>query len=322
MSGSRILLTDPIGDDASVLTRTIEAAGAKVILAKGMTWRAMLAEADALIVNLEKIAKADLQVATRCRVIARLGVGVDAVDVRAASRLGIWVTNVREYCTEEVADHTIALILALKRRLHAAQGDLERGTWNQLAYRGLSRISSSTVGIVGLGVLGREVARRCAAIGFRTIGFDPACRLGDGPDGLTTADLDTVLAQSDVVTLHVPLLPSTQNLINTERLRRMKRGALLINVARGGIVDETALLAALDMGHLAGAALDAFQNEPLPPDSPLIGRPNVLLTPHIGFLSEESLISLQEQAAVDVLRVLRGERPINPVNEVPLREQI
>jgi len=322
MTGPFILLTDPIGGDATVLTRVIEANGASVLVAKDGNWRTLLAQAHALIVNLESITEGDLRAATECKVVARLGVGVDAVNVEAATTLGIWVTNVREYCTEEVADHTIALILSLKRRLREAQADLERGLWNQLAYRGISRVSSTTVGIVGLGVLGQEVARRCAAVGFRTIAFDPAIGAGTGSCGPMAPDLDTLLSQSNVVTLHVPLASSTRNLMNADRLARMKPGAFLINVARGGIVDETALIEALDRGHLAGAALDAYHSEPLSPNSPLIGRPSVLLTPHIGFLSEESLISLQEQAAAEVLRVLRGERPNNPVNEVYPRGKI
>jgi D-3-phosphoglycerate dehydrogenase len=308
-----VLLTDPIGGEAELIKAVVEDAGATLIAADRKTWWDALPAADAVIVNLTSLDRNALERAGRCCIVARLGVGVDGVDVAAATERGIWVTNVPRYCTEEVADHTLALVLALHRRLRMAQADLAAGRWNQLAYRGIRRVSATTLGVVGLGQLGCEVARRALGLGYRVIAHDPnpaATQLA----GVQRLELDALLAQADIVTLHVPLLPATRNLLDAERLALMKRGSFLVNTSRGGLVDEMALLRALDAGHLAGAALDAFAEEPLPAASPLHGSPDLILTPHIAFFSEESLASLQVQAAQDVVRVLAGGQPLHPVN--------
>lgn len=315
----RVLLTDPIGGDPAVVRRILEPQGVDVIVPLDGDWRSICSQVDAVIVNLARIDGADVAAMAACDVIARLGVGVDGVDVAAATARGIWVTNVPVYCVDEVAEHTLALILSLHRRLRVAQADLSAGRWNQLAYRGLHRIAETTVGIVGLGKLGKALAQRAQALGYRVIAHDPA---GPAPQAgsVHMTDLRTVLQTADIVSLHIPLIDATRNLIDAVALSLMKQGSFLVNTSRGGLVDEIALVAALDRGHLAGAALDAFAEEPLPPTSPLNGRADLLLTPHIAFLSEESLVSLQEQAAGEVLRVLRGEAPKNPVNQI-LRKQ-
>lgn len=311
----RVLLTDPIGGDPGVVRRMLEPQGLEVIVPLDGDWRSVCSQVDAVIVNLARVDRADVATMAACNVIARLGVGVDSVDVSAATARGIWVTNVPVYCVDEVAEHTLALILSLHRRLRMAQTDLSVGQWNQLAYRGLHRIAETTLGIVGLGKLGRALAERAEALGYRVIAHDPA---GPAlpPGSVRLTDLREVLETADIVSLHVPLNDATRNLIDAKALALMKQGSFLVNTSRGGLVDEMALVAALDRGHLAGAALDAFAEEPLPPTSPLNGRANLVLTPHIGFLSEESLVSLQEQAAGEVLRVLRGEAPKNPVNQI------
>ncbi|WP_375573091.1 C-terminal binding protein [Ahrensia marina] len=309
-------MTDPIGGDTSLIERSLAAHGAEVLVPAAKSLHALLPEADAMIVNLATIDTVALKNAPRCRIIARLGVGVDGVDVRQATERGIWVTNVPRYCTDEVAEHTLALILALQRQLRPAQRDLERGLWNQLSYRNIHKASETTLGIVGLGELGRATAAKALAVGFKVIGFDPALASGTTTHGVGIVPLDDLLEASDVVSLHLPLTDHTRHLMNAQRLSEMRRGAFLINVSRGGIVDEQALLNALRDGHLAGAALDAFETEPLPGSSPLHGADNLILTPHIAFLSEESLESLQTQAVDEVIRVMAGAHPLNAVNKV------
>ena len=317
-----VIVTDPIGGDASALRAPIEAAGGALLTPEDGALLDLVPQADAIIANLVPITAELLGNAGRCRIVARLGVGVDSVDVLAATRHGIWVTNVPNYCSDEVAEHALALILGLQRRLRRSQQDLENGTWNQLAYRGIHRAADTTLGIVGLGQLGRATARKALGVGYRVVGHDPAISEPDAVPGVRVLGLDDLLAGSDIVSLHLPLLNATRHLIDATRIALMKPGAILINVSRGGLVDERALLAALEEGYLGGAGLDSFEEEPLPSNSSLHGRPDVMLTPHIAFLSEEALVSLQRQAADEVVRVASGQRPLNPVNEVTRREAI
>lgn len=310
-----VLLTDPIGGESTQIRSIVEAGGGRLICGTNDDWKNHLKDADAIIVNLAHIGDREIELATRCRVITRLGIGVDSVDVNCATRRGIWVTNVPHYCTSEVAEHTLALMLTLLRRINIAQADLASGLWNQLAYRGIHNARSTTVGVIGLGQLGREVAKLAASFGFKVIGSDPATNVNNLPDGVQKVDLNELLTKADIVTLHLPLVSRTRNLINADRLKQMRRGAFIVNTSRGGLIDEKALLDALDDGYLAGAGLDVFDEEPLSISSRLHGRPNLVLTPHISFLSEESLLSLQTQAAEDVLRTLSGKHPANPVNE-------
>ncbi len=317
-----VLATDPIGGDDSALRAPVEAAGGTLLTPQDGPLTNHLDRVDAIITNLVTIDREMLAATHHCRIVARLGVGVDSVDVQAATDAGIWVTNVPHYCTDEVAEHALALILGLQRRLRRSQQDLEAGIWNQLSYRGVNRAADTTLGIIGLGQLGRATAKKAMGVGYRVVGHDPAVTKNDEIPGVGILGLDEVLASADIVSLHVPLVDRTRHLIDARRIAQMKRGAILVNVSRGGLVDEHALLKALDEGRLGGAGLDAYEMEPLPPDSPLHGHSDLLLTPHIAFLSEQSLISLQRQAVDEVLRALSGGRPSNPVNEVVKHEAI
>lgn len=320
MEALNVLVTDPVGGNEEILRNVVEAGGHNLLVGTPSTWRDYLPAANGIICNLEKIGAAELAKAKNCRIVARLGIGVDSVDVAGASARGIWVTNVPRYCADEVAEHTLAMIMSLQRRLREAQADLENGRWNQLAYRGIHRASETALGIVGLGQLGRATAQRAAALGYRLLGHDPHIGHFDFGFPIRICEIDDLVETSDIVSLHLPLSAATRNLMDAARIARMKRGSYLVNVSRGGLVEEAALLDAIESGHLAGAALDAFENEPLSATSKLHRRPNLLLTPHIAFLSEESLVSLQRQAAEEILRVFSGAAPQNPVNEVPNRE--
>jgi D-3-phosphoglycerate dehydrogenase len=273
-------------------------------------------DADALIVQYAPLPEATIARLPRCRVIARYGIGVDNIDVDAASARGIWVANVPGFCATELAEHTLAMILSFARRLGRLDHSVRRGQWDTISVMGPSRrLSELTLGLVGFGRVGREVARRARAFGMRVLATAPRTTAATMSDhGVEKVELDDLLRQSDFVSLHLPLAPETRHLIDARRLSLMKPAAYLINTARGAIVDEAALIAALRAGQIAGAGLDVLEREPPAPDSPLLGLENVILTPHAAYYSDDSLARLQSSVAEEVVRVLRGERPRSPVN--------
>jgi D-3-phosphoglycerate dehydrogenase len=282
--------------------------------------RAAAAEAcDALLVQDTPIDAAFIGRLRRCRVLGLYGAGTDNADVAAARSRGIPVVHVPDYGTEEVADHALCLLLACARGLAPLGAALRAGAWDYgAAARPLHRLRGRTLGIVGLGRIGRRLAGKAAALELRVLGTDPAV----GPAEAAAAGIDwrplpELLAASDFVSLHAPLVAATRELIGRAELARMRRGAYLINVARGGLVDEAALLDALASGQLTGAGLDVLAVEPAPADHPLIGHPRVVVTPHSAWYSEEAMRDLQRLLAEDVLRVLRGEPPRCPVPGAP-----
>lgn len=254
----------------------------------------------------------------RCRVIARYGIGVDNVDLAAAAGRGIAVTNVPDYCVDEVADHTLALILACTRRLLRGRDAARAGRWRLAEVRPLAASRDLTVGLVGFGRIARAVARRARACGFGLLATDPVVPAETGRRlGATIVDLPALLAAADVVSLHLPLSEQTRHLIGAAEIAAMKPKAVLVNTARGGLIDEAALAAAVAEGRLAGAALDVLEREPPPPDHPLLGMDGILVTPHAAWYSERAERELRRRAAEEVRRVLRGRPPRHPVAPPP-----
>lgn len=271
-------------------------------------------DADALLVTYAKVTADMIGQMTRCRIIARFGIGVDNVDIPAATKAGIVVTRVPDYCVDEVSDHTMALLLALARKIPFANSRAHAGHWEMPAVVPIYRLRGSVLGLVGFGRIPQLVAPKAKAFGLKVISYDPLV----SPEtmnraGVEKVDFSELVSVSDHISIHAPLVPETNHLFNASVFCRMKPTAYLINTARGPIVDEQALAQALDQGHLAGAALDVLSHEP-PSASPLFGRENVILTPHMSFYSVESLIDLQSKAAEEVVRVLSGEVPLNPLN--------
>ena len=262
----------------------------------------LLPEADALLVVNSRIDARRIALMARCRAIVRYGIGVDSVDVAAASKAGIPVGNVTDASTTEVADHAVSLALALLRRLPKAEAAVREGQWSIAPLRGARRLSTLTAGIVGVGQIGRAIATRFAAFGMDVIGHDPFA--SDAP--VQTVQLEDLLSRSDVISLHLPLNDQTTGLISAGRLRSLRSGAILVNVSRGGLVDEDALVDALQAGALGGAALDVFATEPLAADSRLRSAPNVILTAHSAWYSEEAAHDLQRKAAEQVARAFQG----------------
>jgi D-3-phosphoglycerate dehydrogenase len=271
-------------------------------------------DADAILVTYAKLPGDLLRQLTRCKAIGRFGLGVDNIDVTAATECGITVTYVPDYCMREVSDHAMALLLALARKVVLSNNLVQSGRWEMPAVVPIRRLDGQMLGLVGFGNIPRQLAPKAQAFGLRVITHDPYV----APDVLAKAGVegvsfDDLLARSDFVSIHAPLLPATRGLFNAAAFAKMKRGACLINTARGPLVDEAALGAALDSGHLGAAALDVVASEPLAKDSPLLGRANVILTPHTAFYSVEALEELQTKCASDVARVLSGEKPVYPV---------
>ena len=272
------------------------------------------AGADALLVTYAKISADMIARMSRCRIISRFGIGVDNVDVPAATRAGIVVTRVPDYCIDEVSDHAMALLLALVRKIPIANAHVHAGRWEMATVVPIHRLRGSVLGLAGFGRIPQRVAPKAAAFGLRVVAFDPYVPADVfARSGVEPVDFAELLRISDYVSIHTPLAPETYGLFDAEAFRRMKPTAYIINTARGPIVDEAALARALDAGQVAGAALDVMPNEP-PLASPLFGRTNVILTPHTSFYSEESLVELQTKAAQEVVAVLTGQAPRNPVN--------
>jgi D-3-phosphoglycerate dehydrogenase len=275
---------------------------------------AVARDADAVLVTYAKLPGDLLRELKRCKVIGRFGLGVDNIDIPAAASLGITVTYVPDYCMQEVSDHAMALLLSLVRKVPLSNKLVQSGRWEVPPVVPIHRLSGRVLGLVGFGNIPRTLAPKAKAFGLRVVTHDPYVAADVlAKAGVEAVGFDELLAMSDFVSVHAPLLPATRGLFNAEVFRKMKKGALLINTARGPLVDETALVAALDSGYLGGAALDVVTTEPLAKESKLIGRDNVILTPHTAFYSVEALDELQTKCATDVARVLSGEPPVYPV---------
>jgi D-3-phosphoglycerate dehydrogenase len=275
---------------------------------------AVARDADAILVTYAKLPGELLRQLRRCKVIGRFGLGVDNIDIKTAAELGIVVTYVPDYCMHEVSDHAMALLLALARKIPFSNQLVQAGRWEMPAVAPLRRLAGQVLGLIGFGNIPRALAPKAKAFGFEVIAHDPyAGSEAFAACGVEAVSLETLLARSDVISVHAPLTPATRGLIDALAFARMKKGALIVNTARGPLIDEPALLAALDSGHLGGAALDVVATEPLPKDSALLGRPNVILTPHTAFYSVEALDELQTKCAADVARVLSGKPPVYPV---------
>lgn len=270
-------------------------------------------EADAILTCWELVTERVIDAAPHCRIVTRYGVGLDNIAVAHATRLGIPVTYSPTYCLDEVAEHTLALLFALARRVVRFDRAIRGGAYPGEPFRGMQRIAGRTLGLLGYGNIARAVAARARALGLQVIAHDPA--VADVPaEEARLVPLETLLAEADVLSVHVPLTEQTRGFINGDTLARMKPGAFLINTARGGLVELDALLAALESERLAGAALDVYPQEPPDTGHPLFRHPHFIATPHAAFYSEQSVENLQRLAAGQVYACLSGGIPDNVVN--------
>ena len=317
-----IAVSDSVFPNLNLAREVLSRVGAELLLAEAPTSEAIMQvarNADAVLVTYTKITAEMIGKMTRCRIISRFGIGVDNVDIAAATKAGIVVTRVPDYCIDEVSDHTMALLLALARKIPFANSRAHAGHWEMPAVVPIYRLRGSVLGLVGFGRIPQLVAPKAKAFGLKVISYDPlVSQEMMNRAGVEKVEFSELISVSDHISIHAPLLPETDHLFNASIFCKMKPTAYLINTARGPIVDEQALAQALDQGHLAGAALDVLSREP-PSASPLFGRENVILTPHMSFYSAESLIDLQRKAADEVVRVLSGDAPLHPLNPEALQ---
>ena len=314
----RVVFTDHTFDDLDVERDILAAVDAEVVDLEGADGPLpeLVAGADAVLVMFDRIDAEALDAVPDCRIVARTGIGLDNIDVEAATERGIYVTNVPDYCIPEVSDHALALVLALSRKVVEYDAQVTAGGWDVSAGRPMHRLSAQTLGLVAFGNIARAVCQKAQAFGMEVLAHDPfvdddEIRAG----GAEPADeLDDLLARSDVVSVHTPLTPETEGILDADAFSTMKDSAFVLNVARGGIVDEDALVQALDDGEIAGAGLDVLAEEPPEPDSPLLGHDDVVLTPHSAWHSVESVRELREKAARGVRDTLAGEVPGYLVN--------
>jgi D-3-phosphoglycerate dehydrogenase len=270
------------------------------------------AEADGLLIQYGDLTRRALEGLPRVRVVVRYGVGVDGIDLAAATDHGVPVVNVPDYGTDEVANHAVALLLALARKIARLDRQTRSGRWDVFRIGPVTRLAGQTVGIVGCGRIGSAVARKLGGFDVRLLGCDPY--IDHFPPGVQPVAFERLVAESDYVTIHCPLTDETRHAFDAESLGWMRPSAVLINTARGGIVDTAALIEALQQGALAGAGLDVLEEEPIHPESPLLRMEQVIVTPHAAWYSEEGRSDLKRRAAEEAVRVLRGERPRHCVN--------
>jgi len=280
--------------------------------------KAAVTDADAVITQFARLSAPVVAAMTRARAIVRYGIGVDNVDLDAARQHGIPVANIPDYCIDEVADHTLSFILAMSRQVVTHTADLRSGHWRlAVPVSGMKVLRDQTVGLVGFGRIGREVAARLLAFKCRVLVYDPMVPEAEIQRlGALSVPLTQLLAESDIVSLHCPSTPATRHIIGPAALAAMKPSALLVNVARGDLVDTHALLDALQSGHLGAAALDVFDPEPLPLEHALRTLPNVVIAPHIASVSVTAVQALRQGAIARAVAAVRGQLPDNVVNQI------
>jgi D-3-phosphoglycerate dehydrogenase len=297
-------------------TALLAACGADFVLAPcgGREDRAAEAarDADVILVRESPVSRRVIEAAPRCRAILRYGIGVDNIDQLAARERRVMVGNVPDYGTEEVATQAVALALAVVRRVTTHDAEVRAGRWDTGRLATLHRLRGRTLGFVGYGRIARRTHEMLAGFGFgRVLVHDPRADL---PAGAEAADVDTVCREADLISLHVPLTPATRHLIDARRIALMRPTAVLVNTARGGLVDTVALAEALAARRILGAGLDVFEQEPPDPSHPLLACDNAVLTNHIGWYSEESMRDLQRLTAEEAVRVLQGHPPTHWLN--------
>ncbi len=319
----KVLITDYAWPSLDIERRLLGAAGAELVVAETGTEAELVRLAppvDAILTNWKQVTPAVLEAAPKCRIVSRYGVGVDNIAVARATELGIPVTNVPDYCFEEVSDHAMALLLACARRIVLFATATRQGQWDVKSGRPIQRVRGQTLGLIGFGRNGRALAGKALGFGLKMLICDPFVSAeAVAPFGTLTGDLDALLRDSDYVSIHVPLTADTRNMMNARTLRLMKPGAYLINTSRGPIIDEAALVQALSEKWIAGAGLDVLAQEPGDPANPLFGLDNTIITPHASFYSEAAIEELEQKACERVMAALRGETPPSVVNPAVLQ---
>ncbi|MDR3048276.1 MAG: C-terminal binding protein [Elusimicrobiota bacterium] len=277
-------------------------------------------DADAIVVQYAPITKKVIDALPNLKVVGRYGVGVDSLDVPSITAKGVAVCNVPDFCISEVADQAIALALSVARGIRLLDNQIRTGHYSLEIAKPLHRISGKIFGVVGLGNIGSTTAKKARGIGYEAIGYDILYKPGTTTkDAIPTVSFDDLLSQSDIISIHTPLTAATKHLFNASVFTKMKKGAILINTSRGGLIDTQALVEALKNKTIFGAGLDVFEQEPFPKDHPLCSFNNVVLTPHAGWYSEEAYAELKRKVIENVADVISGKKPRNILNPEVLK---
>jgi D-3-phosphoglycerate dehydrogenase len=329
-SRQTVVITDHDYGDVDIERRIVEDAGLRLVAADCRTEDDVIEaahDADAVIAQYATVGARAIDAFTRCKVIARYGTGVDIVDVDAATRRGILVTNVpNDWCRDEVADHAMALLLAAARKICGYDRATRAGIWRWQSGEPIHRMQGRALGLLSFGAIAQAIAARAQAFGLRVIAHDPYLPAEDvTAHGAAPVSFDELIEQSDYLVIQAPLTSETHHLIGGTELRRMKPTLILVNTARGPIIDDAALHRALRERWIAGAALDDIEEEPAKqrdwkPENPLFGLDNVIITPHAAYYSEEAIRTVRDFAAREVVRVLTGQPPQSPVNSAQLAD--
>lgn len=306
--------------DTSVEADILRAVEATVLHVRGLETPVQLEaarHADALMVSIQKVTAALLANMPLCRIVSRVGTGLDAIDIPAATTRGIWVTNVPDYSVDEVSTHAITLLLAHVRRLPRMLDATRRGLWYSKIARPFPRLRGQTLGVFGFGRIARATAAKGRGLGLEVIAHDPYVPAQTmTAEGVRAVHAETLWRESDFISLHLPLTDGTLHIVNAQARALMKPTAFLINTARGPLIDEEALLHAVRAGQIAGAGLDVLAVEPPPTNHSLLHEDRILVTPHYAWYSEAAIHDVRARAAEEVVRVFRGERPLCPVNNI------
>ncbi len=314
---TQVAVSDTVFPSLDPAKKALSRVDAELTLASEPTAEGILevaADADALLVTYGRINADVIAGLNNCKAIGRFGIGTDNIDIGAAAEKGIVVTYAPVYCLDEVSDHAMALLLSVARKIPYANKLVAGGRWEMPAVVPIARFRGNTLGLLGLGNIPQQIVGKAQAFGMNVIAADPYC-----PDdvfqrlNVAKVGFDDLLTRSDYISVHAPLTPETEKIFNMDAFKKMKNTAFLINTARGPLVDTADLAAALDAGEIAGAGLDVLPTEPPAADDPIVGRDDVVLTPHTGFYSEDALLDLQTTVASDVAAVLAGEEPKYPV---------
>ena len=325
----KVVITDYDYGDVDVERPVIEGAGFELVAAQCKSEEELIEvahDADAVICQYARVGEKTINAFTNCRLIARYGIGVDIVDVEAATRRNILVTNIPSYCVDEVADHAMAMLLACIRKLQTYNEASRAGIWRWQAAQPIHRMRGRTMGLLAFGKIARTIAERAKPFGVQLIAYDPYVAEEDFvPYSVAPVSFDELIEQVDYLMIQVPLTPETEGMIGEKELKKMKPTSVLINTSRGPLVDNDALYRALKEGWISAAGIDDTVEEPAKkkdwkPDNPLFQLDNIIITPHSAYYSEESIHEARLRASEEVVRVLSGNPPLSPVNRVKLAD--
>ena len=314
----KALITDYVWPNIDIESQVLRAAGYEPVVAPDAseeTLAALATDAEIIMFCFAQVTGKVLDVATQCRVASRYGIGVDNIDIPRATELGIVVTNVPDYCIDEVTDHALGMILALNRRFIPHDSTVKSGGWSDVVLnQPMHRTRGATLGVLGFGRIGKALADKARPFGMKIVAYDPLLEPGQSVEGADILSFDGVLQTADFVSVHTPLTPETEGMIGANELASMKPGSIIVNCARGGIIQEQALACALASGHIAGAGLDVLEPAPPANDHPLLTADNVIITPHTAFFSQASTAELERRTAEEAVRVAQGGTPENLIN--------